>query len=164
MKYIKIFEDFSKLTWDIFAGLGGGFGGAKLIKRFVGTREEAEREAYLFAVEDYESYEGLHGLRSVKDIMEEDNVDESEAEMIYNDEMESWLDYYVREVKEEISESNDANSQLDNFNGIEDKIKSSSLSREKILNWKTNLEKKYPLLGFKFQKGNDTIHAEAFIK
>lgn len=36
--------------------------------------------------------------------MEEDGVDEEEAEEIYNDERESWLDYWVEEDDDNASE------------------------------------------------------------
>jgi hypothetical protein len=36
--------------------------------------------------------------------MEEDGVDEEEAEEIYNDERESWLDYWVEEDDDNESE------------------------------------------------------------
>jgi hypothetical protein len=82
--------------WAIFAGLGGGFGGANFTGEiFTGTREQAESRAYGAAQEEYEQYEGNHGLRSSSDIMDEDGVDEEEAEQIRNEEMESWLDYWV---------------------------------------------------------------------
>lgn len=82
--------------WAIFAGLGGGFGGANYTGEvFTGNRDQAESRAYNAAQEEYEQYEGNHGLRSAEDIMEEDGVDEEEAEQIRNEEMESWLDYWV---------------------------------------------------------------------
>ncbi|NPV12912.1 MAG: hypothetical protein HPY57_14165 [Ignavibacteria bacterium] len=37
----------------------------------------------------------MHGLRTIDEIMEEDNLDYEDAEIIYNDERESWLDYWV---------------------------------------------------------------------
>ena len=82
--------------YNIYAGLGGSFGGASFI-----TTEECKDEtaafkyAYDCAVEIYESYVGYHGLRTVEDIMEEDEVDESEAIEIYQEEMEDWLEYYA---------------------------------------------------------------------
>jgi len=82
--------------YNIYAGLGGSFGGASFI-----TTEEFKNEddafeyAYDCAVEIYESYVGYHGLRTVEDIMEEDEVDESEAIETYQEEMENWLDYYA---------------------------------------------------------------------
>jgi len=82
--------------WAIFAGLGGGFGGANFTGEvFTGTKEQAESRSYGSAQEEYEQYEGNHGLRSASDIMDEDGVDEEEAEQIRNEEMESWLDYWV---------------------------------------------------------------------
>jgi hypothetical protein len=105
MKNIKLFEEFStQERWKIYAGLGGGFGGAKYVKTITGTKQEAEAEAYQEAISSYESYEGLHGLRTISEIMEEDGVDEEEAEAIYNDERESWLDYWVEEDDDNESE------------------------------------------------------------
>lgn len=103
MKNIITFENFktddAPKTWELYAGLGGGFGGANYTRDFVGTYEEAMREAELDAISEYESYEGLYGIRSIEDIMEEDGLDEEEAEVVYNDERESWLDYHVDEKK-----------------------------------------------------------------
>ena len=82
--------------WAIFAGLGGGFGGANFLEVVKDcTREDAEQLAYQSAIQEYESYEGLHGLRTVDEIMEEDELDEESAEETRNEEMESWLDYWV---------------------------------------------------------------------
>lgn len=88
--------------FEIFAGLGGGFGGATSH----GTHEcknkdAAEELAYELALEDYESYDGLHGLRTVEDIIEQDEVSEDEAYEIWQEEREGWLDYYVEEIEEE---------------------------------------------------------------
>jgi len=89
-------EESTNNKWAIFAGLGGGFGGANFTGEvFNGTKTQAESRAYGAAQEEYESYEGNHGLRSTSDIMDEDGVDEEEAEQIRNEEMESWLDYWV---------------------------------------------------------------------
>ena len=88
-----------KLSW----GLGGGFGGsAEQDEVFeFDTEEQAIDYAYAKAVEEYESYEGLHGIRSLDEIKEEDGIeDEDEALCAYNEEMESWLDYSVKEIKE----------------------------------------------------------------
>lgn len=86
--------------WALFAGLGGGFGGATFRKKFEGTKDEAEREAWLEACEEYETYEGLHGLRDLEQIMEEDDLSEEDAMVEYNEEREGWLDYYVEEYDE----------------------------------------------------------------
>ena len=82
--------------YNIYAGLGGSFGGAS----FITTEEfkdesEAWEYAYDCAVEIYESYAGYHGIRTVEDIMEEEEVDESEAVEIYQSEIEDWVDYYA---------------------------------------------------------------------
>lgn len=96
---IKMFEEFSDGTiqkWKIYAGLGGGFGGAHYKETISCTKEEAEDYAYQAAIEEYESHEGSHGLRTLEEIMEEEGYDEEEAQELYNDERESWLDYYVK--------------------------------------------------------------------
>lgn len=89
-------------NYNIYAGLGGSFGGAKYVGTLNGvTSETAYSEAFESAVEEYESYEGYHGLRDVGDIMEEEGVDEQEAYDIYIEERESWLDYYAIPVDED---------------------------------------------------------------
>ena len=86
--------------YNIYAGLGGSFGGAT----YRGTGDfkshaDAENEAYQLAVEEYESYSGCHGLLSWGDVAYENELDDTEdsAEIdeLYIEEMESWLDYYA---------------------------------------------------------------------
>ena len=60
------------------------------------NEDDAELAAYNEAIEDYDMYAGLYGIRSLKDIIDEDEVDEEEAAQIYSEERESWLDYYVK--------------------------------------------------------------------
>jgi hypothetical protein len=75
-------------------GLGGGFGGANnhdIIE--ADSLEEAENVAFESAVEEYDNMAGLHGLRTVFEIMDEDGVDEDEAIEIYVEEFESWIEY-----------------------------------------------------------------------
>lgn len=88
--------------FQIRYGLGGGFGGAGDWEdcEEAKTLEQADKIAYEYACQDYDSYDGLHGLRDIEQIMEEDRVDEDEAEQIWRDERESWLDYEAREVHE----------------------------------------------------------------
>lgn len=75
------------------------------------SRAEAEKYAYICAREDYESYEGLHGVRSFGEILEDefgiiDGEDENaedfyeEAEEIYNEEIENTISYGVKTYDE----------------------------------------------------------------
>ena len=91
----------------IFAGLEGGLDGPSYVKTCLyKNKEDAEQDAYQYAIEEYESYAGLHGIRSLNDIAEEEDLDLDderdlrEAEEIYNEDLESWIDFYVEEVKE----------------------------------------------------------------
>ena len=83
-------------------GLSGGFGGISnyFIDHFP-SLEVAEDFTYNEACELYESYVGLHGLRSVQEIMEEENIEEGEAYDIFQEEREMWLEYEVEEYSEE---------------------------------------------------------------
>jgi len=84
-------------------GLGGGFGGAERNEpEIIEARnlEDANSYAYEKAVQEYQSYEGLHGLRTAEEIAEEDGLDEADVEQAYIEEMESWLDYYAEETTE----------------------------------------------------------------
>lgn len=87
---------------NIYAGLGGGFGGAT----YRGTGdfssiESAEKMAYQYAVEEYEMYEGYHGILDWYDVAETNNLDpddendELEINALYDDAKESWMEYYV---------------------------------------------------------------------
>lgn len=83
-------------------GLSGGFGG--IINHTIEeceTEQEAWDIAYEYAKEYYEGYEGMYGLRSVSDIMEDDGVSEEEAEEIWMEEREGWLDYEATPYDEE---------------------------------------------------------------
>lgn len=81
--------------YKIYAGLGGGFGGAQ----YIGTETfETEQAAY-------DSYEGLHGLTSYNDIYEnpedyglDEDATEEEIEDAFSNERESWIEYYVKKV------------------------------------------------------------------
>ena len=85
--------------YEIYAGLGGGFGGAQYIGVLeFESVEEAEEYAYEEACQIYESYDGCHGLMSIEDIMEEEECDEEEAGEIWIDQRENWLSYYVEEL------------------------------------------------------------------
>jgi hypothetical protein len=90
--------------YQIRGALGGGFGGVKNAEWETIEAEslaDAETAAYDLAISAFESYEGLHGLRSVSDIEEEEDVDPDTAWDIYVDEREGWLDYEAREYTEQ---------------------------------------------------------------
>jgi len=95
--------------WIIGYGLGGGFGGARNFEVIQADNlEQAEEWAYESACGQYESYSGSNGLRSINEIMDEDDIeDEDEAEEIYKEERESWLDYsakpYSKEYEKKVS-------------------------------------------------------------
>ena len=94
--------------YNIYAGLGGSFGGAEF--QYTGefeSFEDAMIEARNIAVQEYESYAGMaDGVRDWVDVAEEyceihgiaDEIEDYDMDMInelYDDEVESWIDYYV---------------------------------------------------------------------
>ncbi len=91
--------------YNIYAGLGGSFGGAQyMYTTLCESEEEAEQEAYEQARDEYESYSGCHnGLMTWEEAMteaesqlsEDENEDDLEAlaEEIYYETREGWLDY-----------------------------------------------------------------------
>lgn len=100
------------MAWyKIYAGLGGSFGGS----RYHGTYEydnleEAINDAYCLAEEEYQSYEGNHGILSWEDCYEDlkdsgfidENMTDDEIEDIiadhYAQEIERWITYHVIEA------------------------------------------------------------------
>lgn len=104
MKHLKTFNESTSYEgyYIIGWGLSGGFGGIHNYEVVqASSLEGAEKDAYQRSIEEYESYSGYHGLRSVDDIMEEDGVDDEEAEEIYNEEREGWLDYVAKPYSKE---------------------------------------------------------------
>lgn len=102
--------------YEIYAGLGGGFGGAQYqcTEQFE-CKEDAEEKAYWLAKEEYESMEGLNGLESYEDALNEareqegDDCSEDEikdlADEIYNEYVENWIEYWAEEVDENDTKS-----------------------------------------------------------
>lgn len=81
-------------------GLGGSFNAlTEEILEFENENEAGEY-AWESACEIYDTYVGNHGLRDVNQIMEEEDCDEEDAEMIFEEERESWLNYSIQEIKE----------------------------------------------------------------
>ena len=90
-------------AYIILAGLGGGFNSCKELRTLYFSKEDVSEEELVelardYALEEYSSYEGMHGLRSIDDIMEEEEVDYCEAEEIYQDDVETWIGYSYIEV------------------------------------------------------------------
>ena len=76
------------------------------------SQQEADKAAYQLAIDDYESFEGLHGIRSMREIAEEDfeveldELDYNTAEYIdiettYMEERESQISYSAEEISKE---------------------------------------------------------------
>lgn len=100
--------------YNLYAGLGGGFGGYQYhCTEECDSKTEAEEIARMLAIEEYQSYEGLHGILSEEDIREqycEENglnedelspADEDEISDMYQEEIESWITYLVTTIEED---------------------------------------------------------------
>ena len=93
--------------FNLYAGLDGGLGEATLVDfGYFEDEEDALFSAYDLACQMYDDIAGLHGIRDIEQIMEEDEVDWYEADNIYNEERENHIDYYVKEVSEDDISSN----------------------------------------------------------
>ena len=91
------------MLYDIYAGLGGGFGGAtfQVTEEHI-DEDSATEAAYEIAVEIYRSYEGMHGIlcwEECKEILEEewDEVTDEDVNDYYREEVEGWIEYYAVE-------------------------------------------------------------------
>ena len=69
------------------------------------SKDIATQAAYDMAVEDYESFEGLHGIPDIGDIMEDkegynlsEDASEDECWGAYYEQRESWLNYWAEEA------------------------------------------------------------------
>ena len=86
------------MIFEIKYGMGGGFGGCGDWEEIeCANIEAAKEEAIERALEVYQRYEGLYGIRGMDMIMDEEGVDEEEAEDIYWNEVDSYIEYDVRE-------------------------------------------------------------------
>lgn len=97
--------------YNIYAGLGGSFGGANYqYTGFYETEDEAVDDAFQAACEDYDQYSGVHGLPSWEDAVEDyctnlgidpEDFDKDDSEVLqeveeyYDGARESWLCYRV---------------------------------------------------------------------
>ena len=97
------------MAWyKIYAGLDGGFGGATYRGTYeFETEDDAWKEAYDLAWEEYESYAGLYGLLdwdgAYEDWIESFNEIPTDEQLHdhYTEIAEGWMDYYVREAESE---------------------------------------------------------------
>lgn len=80
--------------YKIYAGLSGGFGGAEYVETLeLDCYDDALQIAYESAKIMYHDQSGLNGIRSFEEIIEEEGCDVEEAEEIYMEECENWIDY-----------------------------------------------------------------------
>lgn len=98
--------------FKIYAGLSGGFGGA----RFCGVYDcedehEAEEIAREEAMQEYESYGGYHGLYTWDSMRQEiadneyggdiEQVDPEDVDIAMTEEVEGWLSYRIIPVADD---------------------------------------------------------------
>lgn len=100
------------MLYNIYAGLGGGFGGAT----YQGTAdckniEEAEELAKDYAYEEYDSYEGLHGLLTQEEAEQqaiEDGIDPDTTafdryiDQLFDEDREQWIEYWAVPMDEDV--------------------------------------------------------------
>ncbi len=91
------------MMYNIYAGLGGGFGGAN----YIGTidcksLEDAYALAREYAIEEYDSYSGMYGVTDRGDIYDnpedfglDEDWDEEDVDDVLNEEINSWIDYWA---------------------------------------------------------------------
>lgn len=96
--------------FNIYEGLGGGFGGASYHSTILAeSQREAEEYAYALACETFESYESEHGIRSWYECagdldIDPNTTDPDEIATVneeYEDERETWIDYYAIPTEED---------------------------------------------------------------
>ena len=82
------------MMYNIYAGLGGGFGGAN----YIGTIDcESLEDAYAlareYAIEEYDSYSGIYD--NPEDFGLDEDWDEEDVDDVLNEEINSWIDYWA---------------------------------------------------------------------
>ena len=97
--------------FKLFAGMSGGFGGPNYHGTYeYPNRDEAMKDAYDLAVEEYQSYEDYHGILSWDDVYQDlvdsgfiDTISDNEIEEMVDDAyleaIEGWITYNAFEVK-----------------------------------------------------------------
>lgn len=96
--------------FNIYEGLGGGFGGVSYHSTILAeSQQEADEYAYVLACETFESYEGERGIRSWVECAEDLDIDPltedpDEMEVVneeYDEERETWIEYYSVPTEED---------------------------------------------------------------
>lgn len=98
--------------FKIYAGLSGGFGGARYCGVYeCADKNEAETYAREQAIEEYESYGGYHGLYTWDSMRQEiaddeydgdiEQVDPEDVDMRLMEEVEGWLTYKIIPVQDD---------------------------------------------------------------
>ena len=98
--------------FKIYAGLSGGFGGARYCGVYeCDNEQEAETYAREQAIEEYESYGGYHGLYTWDSMRQEiaddeydgdiEAVDHEDVDMRMVEEVEGWLTYRIIRVRDD---------------------------------------------------------------
>lgn len=85
------------MLYNIYAGLSGGFGGASFVKtEEFSSIDEAQDYAREEAIEQYQSYDGMHGLFNIEDALKENpNLTDQELAELEEEDMETWIDYWA---------------------------------------------------------------------
>ena len=92
--------------FELFAGLGGGFGGAQSHGIYeCADAQEADKDAYNLAFDEYESYGGCHGLDDEDTVLQDladsfydgdtSQVTADELHEAYIEQVESWIEWYA---------------------------------------------------------------------
>lgn len=86
--------------FKIYAGMTGGFNDVRYRQTVeVETESEAYEIACEWARDEFESYAGLHGVLDYGECLDECDGDEEAADQMYQDEFETWTEYYAEEVQ-----------------------------------------------------------------
>ena len=90
-------------------GMGGGFNEHYHEVTKAKDLDAANRIAYDMACDNFNNYAGDHGIPSLDDIAEENDLDlyddSEEAEQMYNEEREGWIDYWAKPYTDELAKS-----------------------------------------------------------
>jgi len=83
--------------YNIYKGLNGGFDGASYSETIeCDSLEEAEAYAYEEACQEYDNYEGMHGLFNEEEELEENpNLTQNDLDAMRIEDMENWIEYWA---------------------------------------------------------------------